>query len=122
MYIEKRTLKLSFKLTYKITGGNMNVKINSVHFKTDKKLDEFIESKIDKLTTFFDAVHDCEVILKVENTDDLENKTAEIRLEVPGSNLFAKKQSESFEQSVSLAAEALRKQLIKKKEKMRARN
>jgi putative sigma-54 modulation protein len=99
----------------------MTVKINSVHFKTDRKLDEFIEAKIDKLNKFFDALHDCEVILKVENSDDLENKTAEIRLEVPGSSLFAKKQSDSFEESVTLATEALRRQLLKRKNKLRSR-
>jgi putative sigma-54 modulation protein len=46
---------------------------------------------------------------------------AEISLNVPGSDLFAKKQAKTFEEAVDLACEALRKQLIKKKEKVRAK-
>ena len=41
--------------------------------------------------------------------------------EVITADLFVKKQSKTFEESVDLACEALRKQLIKKKEKVKAK-
>ena len=47
-----------------------------------------------------------------------ENKIIEIKLNVPGKELFAKKQTKSFEESTDEAIEALRKQLLKEKEKM----
>ncbi len=97
----------------------MNVIINSVHFKADKKLEAFINEKLEKLHTFFEGVIGSEVILKVENSDTRENKIAEVRLSIKGYDLFAKKEAITFEAAIDLAAEALRKQLVKHKEKVR---
>jgi putative sigma-54 modulation protein len=97
----------------------MRVKINSVHFKTDKKLDDFISEKMDKLLSLHDNIIGSEVTLRVDNTDSPANKIAEIKLMVPGSDLFARKQSKSFEEATDTAVEALRRQLTKRKEKMR---
>lgn len=96
----------------------MNVQINSVRFKADKKLEVFIESKIQKLTQFYDGVLGSEVTLKVDASEKPDNKIAEIRLKIPGNDLFAKKQSGSFEESTDVAVEALRRQLKKHKEKL----
>ncbi|MCO6500176.1 MAG: ribosome-associated translation inhibitor RaiA [Vicingus serpentipes] len=97
----------------------VNLKINSVHFHADKKLVEFIHEKVNKLASYYDKIIDGEVILKVENTHDTENKVAEIKLLIPGSDLFAKKQCKSFEEATDTAVEALRRQLKKHKEKLR---
>ncbi len=97
----------------------MKVSINAVHFKTDKKLDSFITEKVEKLSDMYDGIIGSEVTLKVNNTVDPENKVAEIRLLVPGNDLFAKKQSKSFEEATDIAVDALRKQLHKHKEKLR---
>ena len=97
----------------------MNVKINSVHFKADKKLEAFINEKLEKLHTFFEGVIGSEVILKMDNTEAPDNKIAEVRLLIKGYDLFAKKESTTFEAAIDLAAEALRKQLVKHKEKVR---
>ena len=97
----------------------MNVKINSVHFKADKKLEAFINEKLDKLQTFFDGVISSEVILKLENSETRDNKIAEVRLNIKGYDLFAKKESTTFEAAIDSAVEALRKQLVKYKEKVR---
>lgn len=97
----------------------MNVTINAVHFKADKKLEAFINDKLEKLHTFFEGVIGSEVILKVDNTEDRENKIAEVRLLVKGYDLFAKKEAATFEAAVDLAADALRKQIVKHKDKVR---
>jgi putative sigma-54 modulation protein len=97
----------------------MRVKINSVHFKTDKKLDDFISEKMDKLVSLHDGIIGSEVTLRVGNTDEPANKIAEIKLMVPGNDLFARKQSKSFEEAADTAVEALRRQLTKHKEKLR---
>jgi putative sigma-54 modulation protein len=97
----------------------MRVKINSVHFKTDKKLDDFISEKMDKLISLHDGIIGSEVTLRVDNTDSPDNKIAEIKLQVPGNDLFARKQSKSFEEAADTAVEALRRQLTKHKEKQR---
>jgi putative sigma-54 modulation protein len=95
----------------------MKIKINSVHFKTDKKLEQFIQERVKKLSTLYDGVVESDVSLKLGNTESENNKVTEIRLAIKGNDLFAKKQSKSFEESTDMAVEALRKQLIKHKEK-----
>lgn len=97
----------------------VNVKINSVHFDADRKLIEFIQEKVNKLSNYYDKIIDSEVILKVENSHDTENKVAEIKIIIPGNDIFSKKQCKSFEEATDLAVEALRRQLKKHKEKIR---
>ena len=97
----------------------MKVNINSVHFKTDKKLDSFITEKVEKLSDLYDGIIGSEVTLRLDNSEDHENKIAEIRLLVPGNDLFAKKQSKSFEEATDIAVDALRKQLTKHKDRQR---
>lgn len=97
----------------------MNVKITALHFKADKKLEEFIQEKINKVEKLSDGIIGAEVILKIENTEKPENKISEIKLKIKGFDLHAEKTSNSFEAATDLAVEAIRKQLTKSKEKMR---
>lgn len=97
----------------------MKTKINSVHFKTDKKLDDFIQEKVDKLEQYFDGIIGSEVMLKLDNGEAVDNKIVEIRVIIPGNDLFAKKQSKTFEEATDAAVNALKKQLTKYKDKLR---
>ena len=97
----------------------MNIKISSVHFKADGKLESFIKDKIQKTQSLYEGIIGSEVILKLENTESRDNKMVEIRLIVRGYDLFAKKQAKSFEEATDQAMVALKKQLIKHKEKIR---
>ena len=99
----------------------MTVKINSIHFKSDRKLDLFIEDKVSKLEKYFDGVYGTVVTLKLDNNDEPKNKIADIKIEIPGNDLFVSKQSESFEESTQLAVDALKKQLLKRKEKLHSK-
>ena len=58
-----------------------------------------------------------EVFLRVDKANDDSNKVAEIKIKIPGSELFAKKQCASFEEATDLAVDALRKQIQKTKKK-----
>lgn len=95
----------------------MKLQMHSIRFDADQKLIDFIQKKVDKLETFYDRVIDGEVYLKLDKTDTNENKIVEIKLNVPGSQLFAKGQNTSFEAATDLAVEALRRQILKVKEK-----
>ena len=99
----------------------MKVNINSVHFKTDQKLTEFINEKVEKLSALYDGVIGGDVTLKVVNTDAPDNKIAEIRLIIRGNDLYAKKQCKTFEEATDTAVEALRRQLSKYKSRMKSR-
>jgi putative sigma-54 modulation protein len=97
----------------------MKVSINAVKFKTDKKLEAFINEKVEKLSGVYDGIMGSEVTLKLENAETQDNKVAEIRLLIKGNDLFAKKQSATFEEATDTAIDALRKQLDKHKMKLR---
>ena len=94
----------------------MKIKVQSIGFSLFLPLEEYLEKKLNKLETFYDKIHGCQVFLKVENGGGKENKTAEIKLEVPGDDIVVKKTSSSFEESIDLCADASKKLLIKKKE------
>jgi putative sigma-54 modulation protein len=95
----------------------MEVKVHAVGFKADKKLVDFATAKVLKLEQFSDHIVITEVFFKVDNTQSEENKVAEVKLLIPGSELFAKKQSKTFEESIDLAVDALKKQIEKAKNK-----
>lgn len=97
----------------------MDIKVNSVHFDADKKLVEFVNSKINKLVKFYEGIIGAEVFLRLENTQEEENKVSEIKLLIAGGDFFAKKQSKTFEEATDNVVEALRQQLIKHKEKIK---
>jgi len=97
----------------------MQVKIHSVQFKADIKLENFIEDKLGKLNNYYDNILGSEVFLKLENTNGPENKITEIRLSIPGNDLFAKKQSKTFEEATDQAIDALRRQIQKHKDKVK---
>ncbi len=97
----------------------MKVSINSVNFKADNKLEQFIEKKVGKLSGFYEGVIGTEITLKIAKAETNDNKVAEIRLEIPGYDLFAKKQSNTFEEATDQVVSALRKQLEKHKAKFK---
>jgi len=97
----------------------MDIKIHSIRFDADAKLLDFIDQKVKKLLLFYDDIINAEVFLRLENAEDKENKICEIRLEIPGNPVFAKKQSATFEEATDNVIKALTKQLIRHKEKLR---
>lgn len=98
----------------------MKVKIQSIRFDADSKLLEFIEEKVTKLNQFYDGIIASDVILKLEKSSNDENKVAEIRVKIPGNDLFAKRKCKTFEEAVDASIEALRAQVKKRKEKIKS--
>lgn len=96
----------------------MKINVHSIHFDADKKLIEFIREKVDKLSGIHDQITTSEVFLKLEKSSASENKVAEIKLLVPGKELFAKRQCKSFEEAVDQSVNALRIQIKKYKGKL----
>jgi len=97
----------------------MNIKVEAVHFDADKKLVDFINEKVKKLDHFYDHIIGGEVFLKLDKPSEKGNKIAEIKIEVPGKDLFAKKQSHSFEEATDLCVDALKRQVEKHKIKFK---
>ncbi len=97
----------------------MNVKIQSIKFTADMKLIDFINQKVNKLERFFDNIIDADVYLRADKPQEVTNKSVEIRLNVPGSDLFVKKQCSTFEEAVDECVDALKIQIKKHKEKVK---
>ncbi len=98
----------------------MNINVHSIHFDADQKLIDFIQEKIQKLTQFHDGILSAAVFLRLEHDgENRENKVVEIKLAVPGNDLFAKRQGKTFEEAAVEAVEALRSQAERTKERLR---
>jgi len=94
----------------------MKITVQSIGLTPHAPLEDYLNKKISKLDTFYDKIIECQVFLKVENTSAKENKTAEIKLAVPGDDIVVKKTTASFEESLDQCADTAKKLLIKKKE------
>ena len=94
----------------------INIIIHPIHFDADIKLENFINDRLQKLSVLSEHIIDAEVFLRIEK--GVESKMVEIRLKIPGNDLFAKKSNKSFEEATDSVVEALRRQLKKRKEKV----
>ena len=101
--------------------GIMDIRIQSIHFDASEQLKAFVQKKAEKLERFYDNIKKVEVSLKVVKPETAENKEAGVRIHVPGTELYASKTSDSFEQSVDEVLTALERQLKKYKEKQVAK-
>ena len=97
----------------------MNIKINSVRFDADQKLIDHVTKKVNKLGQFFDGIIGAEIFLRLQNVQDDENKIVEVKLLIPGNDLFVKKQSKTFEEAINKAVDTLKRKVTKYKEKLK---
>jgi len=90
----------------------------ATNFDADQKLRDFIQKKLDKLDNFYDKVIEAEVYMKLNNTGKL-NKTIEVKVAIPGNDIIASKDAETFEKAMDLVFDVLKRQLRKEKERVK---
>jgi putative sigma-54 modulation protein len=96
----------------------MNVNIQTVRFNADGKLVNYVNAKLQKITTFHDRIIKIDVFLKLDNVvHNIKDKIAEIRVQVPRHQFFVKASSKSFEESFDNALDSLVMQIKRQKEK-----
>jgi len=98
----------------------MKISVQSVNFNISNDLVNYIEKKVNNLEKFHDHIIGAEVYLKVQSTSEKENKLVDVKMNLPGVDIVAKKQSKTFEEAASLAIDSVKRQLVKRKEKLRA--
>jgi len=96
----------------------MKMDIQTVGFNADSSLTEYAQSKTEGLMKYFDRIVGAEIYLKLVQDDKEQNKVAEIKLNIPGNDLFASSQSGKFEGSVNDSIDKLKGQLRKLKTKL----
>jgi putative sigma-54 modulation protein len=98
----------------------MNTQIQSIHFKADAKLKDYIEKKLEKLTRYYGGIIDSQVYLKLINTSDKQNKEVEIKINAKHGSLIKTQIGTSFEAATDLAVDALSVQVKRFKGKLSA--
>lgn len=98
----------------------MEIQIQSIHFDADHKLINFIEEKVGKLSHFYDGILRGRIFLRLDKSDVSSNKVAEIKLNVPGDDLYVKRQCKTFEEAIDTGVLALSRQIKRYKEKHKA--
>jgi putative sigma-54 modulation protein len=94
--------------------------IQTVGFNAKDELMETTKEKVQKLEKYFNPIIGAEVYLRLEYDEHKENKKVELKLNIPGEDIFADHQSDTFEHSLHEAVEKVKKQLLKKKDLERA--
>jgi putative sigma-54 modulation protein len=96
--------------------------MHSIHFDADAKLLAFIQQKLGKLETFYDRITSGEVFLRLDKGESskVHHKILEVKIKIPGGELFVKEKGKSFEEATDLALEALKIQIKKFKDKKSA--
>ena len=95
----------------------MNIKIHSIKFDAGDSLLEFVHRKMNKMDKFFDRIVDGEVYLKLNN-EGVKNKTVEIKINLPGGQLFAESSAQTFEKAAEKSSKRLKRKLREHKEKL----
>lgn len=96
----------------------MRVQTNAVRFKADKKLMAYIDKKVAKLEQFFSKIIEANLFLRLENSGQIKDKIVELKLSVPGETLIVKEQGKTFEESVEMAVETMKRVLKRYKDKL----
>lgn len=97
----------------------MRLQINTVRFTADQSLLDFIQAKLNKLDTFHDRIIGAVVFLKLDGADSnkIKEKVIEVRLTIPGKELFVKEHDKSFESATDRVLEVLKDKLVRCKQK-----
>ena len=97
----------------------MEIRIQSIHFDASEQLRAFAQKKVSKLEKYYEDITEVEVSLRVVKPETAENKEAGIKVLVPNGELYASKICDTFEEAIDDSVDALLKQLVKYKEKLR---
>lgn len=98
----------------------MKIEIQFVHAVHSDSLVEQVTEKLQNLEQKYDWITNAAVFLKSEKHPNEENFVCEIRLSVPGPQIFASSNEINFNKAINSTIQQLSGQLSKKKEKFTA--
>lgn len=95
----------------------MDIIIQSLGFTAGEGLESFVQEKLETFNKESKIIR-ANVTLFIGSDGNPNKYCCEIRLEVPGNDLFVKKESDSFEKAIVSAADALQRSRRRAKEKL----
>jgi ribosomal subunit interface protein len=96
----------------------MKINIQSIAFTLRKELSDFVKGKVKKLNHLYSEIMRIEISLKVNKSETKHNKVCRIMLVIPGYDMLANAQRQTFEEAMAAAIEALERQIEKRKTKL----
>lgn len=93
----------------------MEIKVQSIKFDADQKLIDYVNRKVGKLEKFYEDAVRCEVALSL--LPDPENKNAQVRVMIPGTEVVAERNADTFEEAITECVGILKEKLVSAKEK-----
>ncbi len=91
---------------------NIKLDIQTVDFDPTSDIMGVIRSELRKLMRIYGNIVGADVCLRISNPAEPDNKTARIRVGVPGQNLFAEASSTTWNQALSDVTGKLRIQIL----------
>ena len=95
----------------------METRIQSVHFDATQQLLEFVEKKVAKLEKLCEGATALDVNMKLIKPETAMNKEVALRLSTGNGELFAAMTSDTFEDALLGAIDALKVQIEKNRNK-----
>ena len=95
----------------------METRIQAVHFDASQQLMEFVEKKVAKLEKLCEDATALDVNMKLIKPETAMNKEVALRLATGNGELFASKVSDTFEDALLGAVDAVKVQLEKTRNK-----
>jgi len=99
----------------------MKINIQGIGVSPRQDLQEMINDKLTKLDRLSDRITEAKVTLRVEKAETHDNKIMEVRLGLPGNDIFVKKHGDSFEELVQKTTDVLSRELKEWKEKVQGK-
>ena len=96
----------------------MNIDIQFVHTDPNGQLSDQVNDKLTRLHHKFDWIISAAVFLKEEKHTEGKDFQCEIRLSLPGPQIFAEHHADNFHKAINEAVHELSIQLGKRKDKM----
>ncbi len=95
----------------------MKLNTQAVNFEIAERLEKYIEKKTRRYEKLLPAEAEIEIRMTVVKPETNLNKEVNIRIIGMGTEIFAQKTCDSFEQAIDESLEALNRQLEKRKDK-----
>ncbi len=93
----------------------MEIKVQSVKFNADQKLLDFVDKKLGKIEKFYEGITSVDVTMSLLN--EAQNKDVKVVVAIPGNTIVVERNAKTFEDAVTEAADILKENLTRIKEK-----
>ena len=99
----------------------MKIDIQSPGIAPNTELENFVHEEVERFFHLYEEIISSEVCLSLDSSSTKENKNCRMRLLIPGNDLLATAKCRTFEEAITQSADALEKQMAKRKTKREGR-